>query len=196
MRARQSGVITTVGSMGAFMSDPLIGLYHSSKAAVRSGLLTIAPGLEVVTSVLWAINFNGFFLGLSLTLNNEISPFNIKTCPIEPGYFRTSLLAGTGSIILPNTIIEDYREINDTVKSFLIERDHKQNGDPKRAAQVIYDVLTSTGVAKGRKIPKTLALGSDAVELVTRENEEFNTRIKEWAAISESTDFPPDQKFY
>lgn len=36
MRARKAGIIATVGSMGASKFDPLIGIYHSSKAAIRS----------------------------------------------------------------------------------------------------------------------------------------------------------------
>lgn len=126
------------------------------------------------------------FLGLALTLDREISPFNTKTCLTEPEYFRTSLLTGSRSITPPETIIHDYREINDNVKKFLIGRDRKQNGDPKRAAQVIYDALTSRDVAKGRNTSKTLTLGSDAVE----GDEDFNVRIKGWAAVSKSTDFP------
>ncbi|KAI5845201.1 hypothetical protein DFP73DRAFT_584750 [Morchella snyderi] len=169
MRARKAGVIATVGSMGASKFDPLIGIYHSSKAAIRN---------------------------LSLTLDNEISPFGIKTCLIEPGYFRTNLLTGGESIMLPSTTIEDYREINESVKGFLAQRDGKQLGDPKRGAAIMYDVLTSTGVAAGREVPKTLALGSDTVELVTRENNEFNKRLAEWASVSASTDFPPNERFY
>lgn len=169
MRERKSGVIATVGSMGASKYDPLIGIYHSSKAAIRN---------------------------LSLTLDNEISPFGIKTCLIEPGYFRTALLTGGESIMLPKTAIEDYRALNESVTAFMSERDGKQLGDPKRGAAVMYDVLTSTGMASGREIPKTLALGSDTVELVTKENEEYNRRIAEWASISSSTDFPPSERFY
>lgn len=133
---------------------------------------------------------------LSLTLDNEISPFGVKTCLIEPGYFRTNLLTGGESIMLPSTTIEEYRKINESVKEFLAQRDGKQLGDPKRGAAVMYDVLTSTGVAAGREVPKTLALGSDTVELVTRENNEFNKRLAEWASVSSSTDFPPSERFY
>jgi NAD(P)-dependent dehydrogenase (short-subunit alcohol dehydrogenase family) len=155
--------------MGASMTDPLIGLYHSSKAAVRN---------------------------LSLTLDNEVKPFGIKTCLIEPGYFRTNLLSSGTSFQLPETKIEAYAEINEKTKTFLTERDRKQSGDPKRGAQVIFDVLTSSGCARGREVPKTLALGSDAVKCIIGSNEEFNKRVEEWKSVSESTDFPKEEQHY
>ncbi|CAZ86576.1 unnamed protein product [Tuber melanosporum] len=168
-RVRKAGIIATVGSMGASMTDPLIGLYHSSKAAVRN---------------------------LSLTLDNEVKPFGIKTCLIEPGYFRTNLLSSGTSFQLPETKIEAYAEINEKTKTFLTERDRKQSGDPKRGAQVIFDVLTSSGCARGREVPKTLALGSDAVKCIIGSNEEFNKRVEEWKSVSESTDFPKEEQHY
>jgi len=168
------------------MTDPLIGIYTSSKAAIRSTLPLHFTSL----------NDKHGSLGLSPTLDNEVKPFGIKTCLIEPGYFRTNLFSSGTSFQLPETRIEAYAEVNEKTKAFLTERDRKQSGDPKRGAQVIFDVLTSSGCARGREIPKTLALGSDAVKCIISSNEELNKRIEEWKSISESTAFPKEEQYY
>lgn len=66
----------------------------------------------------------------------------------------------------------------------------KQLGNPVKGAEIIYDVLTSSGVAKGKNIPPTLAVGSDAVAEITKSAQRVIDQVKQWEAISVYSDFP------
>ncbi|PUU81791.1 hypothetical protein B9Z19DRAFT_930037, partial [Tuber borchii] len=59
--------------------------------------------------------------------------------------------------------IEDYREINETTDRLFRDVHETQLGNPKKGAEVIYEVLAQIGVAQGREVPLVLPLGSDAV---------------------------------
>jgi NADP-dependent 3-hydroxy acid dehydrogenase YdfG len=62
MRARKSGYIVNISSMGGRIWEPLGGWYHATKFAVE---------------------------GLSDSLRAEVSPFGIKVVVIQPGSIRT-----------------------------------------------------------------------------------------------------------
>lgn len=108
MRARRSGLIVNLSSIGGRTSLAGSGYYSATKFAVE---------------------------GLSGALRAELAPLGIRVVVVEPGSFRTDFagrsLTGSG------TPIDDYRETagprrkeNDTV-------DGTQPGDPARAATAI-----------------------------------------------------------
>ena len=167
LRKQRSGVLATIGSMAAWYADAGASLYHSSKAAIR----LIAQGLQVETSAI-----------------------GIKHCLIEPGRFRTELLSPTANNLRKNTnhSIDDYAELNKAVGMGLHFFHGNQIGDPEKAAAVIYDVLTSSGVAQGREIPATLALGSDAVAEIIKSAQRAIDDVKDWEEVSLSTNFPKE----
>ncbi|RPA91264.1 hypothetical protein L873DRAFT_1794984 [Choiromyces venosus 120613-1] len=123
--------------------------------------------------------------GLSFTLQNEVAPFNIK-----------AILDASFTIVLPDTKIEDYREMNAQTTEFIAQKAGRQVGDTKKGVQVMHDVIASTGMAEGREMPEYLPLGSDAVKVDGEINNELNELIDEWAEMGGCTDYPPEQRYY
>ena len=114
MRARRSGAIVNISSIGALRQPPGSGYYSASKAA-----------LEAMTS----------------SLRKEAEPLGIKVIAVEPGGFRTDFSGR--SLMQSATAIDDYagtagqrRKENDTV-------DGTQPGDPARAARAIIEVVAT-----------------------------------------------------
>ncbi|MDQ1058762.1 NAD(P)-dependent dehydrogenase (short-subunit alcohol dehydrogenase family) [Arthrobacter globiformis] len=114
MRAKRSGAILNISSIGARISPAGSGYYSATKAALE---------------------------GLSGSLHKELQPLGISVTAIEPGAFRTDF-AGR-SLTQSATAIPDYAETagkrrkeNDTVHG-------TQPGDPGKAAEAIIAVVES-----------------------------------------------------
>jgi NAD(P)-dependent dehydrogenase (short-subunit alcohol dehydrogenase family) len=114
MRARGSGTIVNLSSIGARICPEGSGYYAAVKAAVEA---------------------------LTLSLRKEVAPLGITALVVEPGGFRTDF-AGR-SLTQSAEPIEDYadtagrrRKENDTVHG-------TQPGDPTKAAAVLLDVVES-----------------------------------------------------
>ena len=114
MRARRSGAIVNISSIGAPRRPPGSGYYAASKAA-----------LEAMTG----------------SLRTEAEPLGIKVIAVEPGSFRTDFSGR--SLAQSATAIDDYagtagkrRKEHDTV-------DGTQPGDPARAARAIIEVVAA-----------------------------------------------------
>ncbi len=114
MRARKSGHIINLSSIGGLVSFAATGYYHATKFAVE---------------------------GLSGSLAVELAPLNIKVTVVEPGPFRTDF-AGR-SIAQSKTEIADYAETAGARRQQTFARDGKQQGDPVRAAQAIIEIAAS-----------------------------------------------------
>jgi NADP-dependent 3-hydroxy acid dehydrogenase YdfG len=114
MRARGSGTIVNLSSIGARRSAEGSGYYAATKAAVEA---------------------------LTLSLRREIGPLGLKAMVVEPGAFRTDFSGR--SLTQAATPITDYadtagkrRKENDTV-------DGTQPGDPAKAADALLKVVES-----------------------------------------------------
>ena len=112
MRARKTGAIVNLSSIGGLVSFAATGYYHATKFAVE---------------------------GLSGSLAVEVEPLGIKVLLVEPGPFRTDF-AGR-SISQSKTVIEDYAPTAGFRREQTFARDGKQPGDPIRAAQAIIDAV-------------------------------------------------------
>lgn len=163
MREKRSGTLVTFGSIGAWFSINSCNLYNSSKAAIRN---------------------------LSLGLAEEIKPFGIRHTLIEPGFFRTALLKpGQNMTNTDNTRIADYAEMNKNAKAAFDSWDGKQPGDPHKGAAILYDVITSTGVAEGRELPSFMPLGSDSIAEIKKDAQAVIDSINAWESIASKSDF-------
>ncbi|MFD3443642.1 oxidoreductase [Microbacteriaceae bacterium 4G12] len=114
MRARRSGTIVNLSSIGARISPEGSGYYAAVKAAIES---------------------------LTLSLRKEVAPLGITAMVVEPGGFRTDF-AGR-SLTQSAEPIADYadtagkrRKENDTVHG-------TQKGDPAKAAAALIRVVKS-----------------------------------------------------
>ena len=115
MRARRSGAIVNISSIGAQLTPVGSGYYAAAKAAIE---------------------------GLSGALRGELAPLGISVTVVEPGAFRTDF-AGR-SLTQSATVIDDYaatagqrRKENDTM-------DGNQAGDPAKAGAAIIAAVESS----------------------------------------------------
>jgi NAD(P)-dependent dehydrogenase (short-subunit alcohol dehydrogenase family) len=164
MRSRKSGTLVTIGSMAAWFAHPGASIYNASKAALRL---------------------------LSFGLASEVQPLGIKHLLVEPGRFRTELLKQDGNFRTSNGSggIADYREVSEAIRQNIASEGDKQPGDPVKGAQIIYDVVTSSGVAKDKAMPSFLPLGRDAIEEISLAAQSAINVCREWRDIASSTDF-------
>lgn len=115
MRARRSGAIVNISSIGATVTPVGSGYYSAAKAAIE---------------------------GMSGALRGELEPLGISVTVVEPGAFRTDF-AGR-SLTQAATVIDDYagtagqrRKENDTMHG-------SQAGDPAKAAAAILAAVESS----------------------------------------------------
>lgn len=112
MRARRSGHIVNVSSVGGLVAFPATGYYHASKFAVE---------------------------GFSESLSMEVAPLGIKVTIVEPGRFRTDW-AGR-SVIESKILIDDYADTAGKRREQARAYTGTQPGDPARGAAAIVTVV-------------------------------------------------------
>jgi NAD(P)-dependent dehydrogenase (short-subunit alcohol dehydrogenase family) len=127
MRERRSGTIVQVTSVGGLTTAPGFGAYCAAKHALE---------------------------GLSECMAKELAPLGVRVLIVEPGAFRTALF---GARFRHMPAHEAYAATVGAVRSWVVENDGKQPGDPKKAARAIVDTVAT------REMPLRLPLGADAV---------------------------------
>ncbi|MEU6619495.1 oxidoreductase [Streptomyces litmocidini] len=113
MRARRSGAIVQISSMGGQMSLPGFGAYSATKFALE---------------------------GLSEALAAEVRPLGIDVLVVEPGAFRTSLL-GSGGV--SGGAIEDYADTVGATRAYVETGSGTEEGDPAKAAAAVLAALNA-----------------------------------------------------
>ncbi|MEU5262062.1 oxidoreductase [Amycolatopsis sp. NPDC021455] len=112
MRARRSGHVVTVSSLGGLAAFGATGYYHATKFAVE---------------------------GLSESLAAEVAPLGIKVTIVEPAAFRTSW---SGPSMRQSAIhIDDYAETAGARRAATTATYGHQPGDPVRAAEAVIDAV-------------------------------------------------------
>jgi NAD(P)-dependent dehydrogenase (short-subunit alcohol dehydrogenase family) len=112
MRARKSGHIIGITSMGGLMTIPGLSLYHGSKFALE---------------------------GILGSLAKEISPLGVKVTAVAPGGFRTNW-AGR-SMVRAESHISDYEPTFAPLRAARIAASGNQLGDPERAGAAILQLI-------------------------------------------------------
>ena len=112
MRARRSGRIVNVTSMGGFITMPGIAYYCGSKFALE---------------------------GISEALGKEVKPLGIHVTALAPGQFRTDW-AGR-SMIRAERNIADYEAVMDPIRAARQAKSGNQPGDPAKAAQALLKLV-------------------------------------------------------
>ena len=114
MRARRSGNIVNISSIGGLVSFGATGYYHATKYAVE---------------------------GVSESLAIELAPLGIKVLIVEPGPFRTDW-AGR-SLRESNNVIDDYDTTAGERRRQSRKNSGNQVGDPVRGGNAIIEAVTS-----------------------------------------------------
>jgi NAD(P)-dependent dehydrogenase (short-subunit alcohol dehydrogenase family) len=160
MRARKSGVVANLGSIGSWQGSPAAGLYCATKACASI---------------------------LSESLRSEVAHLGIEVTAIEPGYFRTNFLSQGHKVHAAKTI-EDIKPGVEATLGGLKAYDRNQPGDPVKGAQIIVEALTKSGRCNGKALPPRLPLGNDAVHFIGDVLNKNLKTLKDWGPLVSTTD--------
>ena len=158
MRARRSGFIVNISSVGGQDSHATGGLYGATKFALE---------------------------GMSESLYYEVKEFGIGVLIVEPGLFRTNFLHAlqTPKKILP----EGYKgSVVDKTLGLFSGMLGKQPGDPDKAVRRLFEVITgdgSGGKLRGKVL--RLPLGMDAVERIEKKTRTVLADVAEARKLEE-----------
>lgn len=154
MRQQRSGHILNISSVVGQVSFAGAGIYSSTKFALES---------------------------LSEALAKEVAPLGIRVTIVEPGAFRTDF-AGR-SLLLSDTIIEDYASTVGDFRQRIKARDGNQPGDPNKA------VLAMIQVVESENPPLRLPLGADSVAAIEEKLLSVKNDINNWREVAINTAF-------
>lgn len=155
MRAQGSGLVINVSSVGGFVAWPGWGVYCATKFAVE---------------------------GLSDAMKHELEPLGIKVTAIEPGPFRTDFLDGS-SLHIAATEIADYASTGGAARTWAVDNNAGQAGDPEKAAAII------VGLASEDRLPERIQLGANAVHDIADKLARTSRDLEQWREVALSADF-------
>jgi NAD(P)-dependent dehydrogenase (short-subunit alcohol dehydrogenase family) len=146
---------------------------HILNITSMGGYITM-PGITYYCGSKFALE------GISEALGKEVKPFGIAVTAVAPGSFRTDW-AGRSMTRTPRSIA-DYDRVFDPIRKAREEKSGKQLGDPQKAARAMLAAIAADCP------PTHLLLGSDALGLVRDKLFALESEIREWEAVTVSTD--------
>jgi NAD(P)-dependent dehydrogenase (short-subunit alcohol dehydrogenase family) len=153
MRAQRSGHIIQISSVGGRMATPGSAAYHAAK---------------------WAVG--GFTEGLA----QEVAPFGVKMCTVEPGGMRTNWGARASGAI--PALLSDYEPSVGAFANLLSSYWGHETSDPRKVARLVIRL------AANEKLPAHLLVGSDAVQRTEQVEAARAAEARRWRDVSVSTD--------
>ncbi|TFH80867.1 MULTISPECIES: oxidoreductase [Pseudomonas] len=116
MRARRSGRVINISSIGGYQAYMGWGVYGSTKFAVE---------------------------GISEALHQELAPLGIQVTVVEPGFFRTDFL-DEQSLVKTALVLPDYDETVGKMRTFAEAANHAQPGDPVKFAEAMLALVNAS----------------------------------------------------
>lgn len=113
MRARKTGTVVQITSVGGVITAPGFGAYCAAKHA-----------LEAVSESLAA----------------EVAPLGLRVLIVEPGAFRTRLF---GSAFRTMPAMPEYEDTVGPTRKYAATSDGAQGGDPEKAAKAVVDAVNA-----------------------------------------------------
>ncbi len=153
MRKQRSGCILQISSVGGRLALPGNTPYHAAK---------------------WAVG------GFTESLAQEVAPFGVKVCALEPGGMRTNWGARANKDT--PELLPDYEPSVGAVIKVLESHWGQENSDPVKVAEVILRLAASD------RLPAHLLLGSDAVQYAGQAEAARAAEAERWREMSVSTD--------
>jgi NAD(P)-dependent dehydrogenase (short-subunit alcohol dehydrogenase family) len=153
MRRQKSGCILQISSVGGRLARPGSAGYHAAK---------------------WAVG------GFTEALAQEVAPFGVKVCALEPGGMRTNWGARANKDT-PD-LLPDYEPSVGAVVEALKAYWGHETSDPVKVAQLILRLAAS------EHLPAHLLLGSDAVQFAGQAEATRAADAERWRDVSISTD--------
>jgi NAD(P)-dependent dehydrogenase (short-subunit alcohol dehydrogenase family) len=154
MRKQKSGCILQISSVGGRLGLPGSTPYHAAK---------------------WAVG------GFTESLAQEVAPFGVRVCALEPGGMRTNW-GFRAQRDMPE-VLPDYEPSVGALVKALLPLWGKENSDPAKVAQVVLRLADSD------QLPAHLLLGSDAVQYASEAEAKRAADAERWREVSVSTDF-------
>jgi NAD(P)-dependent dehydrogenase (short-subunit alcohol dehydrogenase family) len=154
MRKQKSGCILQISSVGGRLARPGSTGYHAAK---------------------WAVG------GFTESLAQEVAPFGVKVCALEPGGMRTNW--GVRANQETPVLLPEYEPSVGAVIKALASYWGKEISDPAKVAQLILRL------ADRDQLPAHLLIGSDAVEFAGQAEATRAAEAARWREVSVSTDF-------
>jgi len=153
MRKQRSGCILQISSVGGRLARPGSAGYHAAK---------------------WAVG------GFTESVAQEVAPFGVKVCALEPGGMRTNWGARANKDT-PD-LLPDYEPSVGAVIKALASYWGNEMSDPAKVAQLILRLADSD------QLPAHLLLGSDAVQFAGLADATRAQEAERWREVSVSTD--------
>src|SRR5713226_5136936 len=154
MRKQKSGCILQISSVGGRLALPGSAPYHAAK---------------------WAVG------GFTESLAQEVAPFDVKVCALEPGGMRTNW--GARANKETPALLPEYEPSVGAVIKALASYWGNEISDPAKVAQLILRLAASD------HLPAHLLIGSDAVEFAAQAEATRAHEAERWREVSVSTDF-------
>jgi NAD(P)-dependent dehydrogenase (short-subunit alcohol dehydrogenase family) len=153
MRKQKSGWILQISSVGGRLARPGSTGYHAAK---------------------WAVG------GFTESLAQEVAPFGVKVCALEPGGMRTNWGARANQDT-PD-LLPDYEPSVGAFAKALKSYWGQETSDPVKVAQVVLRLAAS------ESLPAHLLLGSDAGQFAGQAEGRRAAGAERWREVSVSTD--------
>ena len=153
MRKQRSGCILQISSVGGRLARPGNSPYHAAK---------------------WAVG------GFTESLSQEVAPFGVKMCALEPAGIRTNW--GVRANQNSPDLLPDYETSVGAVVNALKSYWGHKTSDPVKVAQVVLRLAASD------RLPAHLLLGSDAVQHAGQAEATRAADAERWREVSVSTD--------
>ncbi|ADO75818.1 Short-chain dehydrogenase [Stigmatella aurantiaca DW4/3-1] len=153
MRERRSGTIVQLSSAAGLVTWAGVGAYCAAKHALEA---------------------------LSESLAKEVEPLGVRVLIVEPGMFRTKLLGASFRAMPP---LEAYASTVGAMRTYSIQSDGQQPGDPAKAARAIADAVAAGAPAL------RLPLGPDAIESIREKLTQVRANVDRMEPIARSTVF-------
>jgi NAD(P)-dependent dehydrogenase (short-subunit alcohol dehydrogenase family) len=153
MRKQKSGCILQISSVGGRLARPGNSPYHAAK---------------------WAVG------GFTESLAQEVAPFGVKVCALEPAGIRTNW--GVRANQNSPDLLPDYEPSVGAAVNALKSYWGKETSDPVKVAQVVLRLAACD------RLPAHLLLGSDAVKHAGQAEATRATDAERWREVSVSTD--------
>jgi NAD(P)-dependent dehydrogenase (short-subunit alcohol dehydrogenase family) len=153
MRKQKSGCILQISSVGGRLALPGSTGYHAAK---------------------WAVG------GFTESLAQEVAPFGVKVCAVEPGGMRTNWGARANQDT-PD-LLPDYEPSVGVLAKALKSHWGQETSDPAKVAQVVLRLAATD------RLPAHLLLGSDAVQYAGQAEASRAADAERWQEVSVSTD--------
>lgn len=157
MRQQNSGVILGVSSDAGLIGEASLSFYSGTKFAVE---------------------------GLLESLAKEVKEDNIQVALLEPSSFRTDW-AGRSSQKKNTAFPKDYQVTDRALRTYA-GMAGDEAGNPKAAAQVIYDQVTK----HTDELPLHLPLGESAVRRARYKFSDLADKFEQLTDLAIATDFP------